>query len=331
MSRRQPSEPDTALIRSASRRMAWQISIACVAVVVVVAVLTFVVSPLLHPGNPADAATGDDDDALLRDGLLVAGSIGILVAGLIGFLAARRAVAPLKEALALQRRFVADAGHELRTPLAVLHTRAQLLARRLSTTDPARPLADQLLADSRVLGQIVDEMLLSAELASDRKTGELLDPDDLATDIVTSMSVLAAETGVTLSVLAQGSRMVRGSPTALRRALTALVDNALAHTAPGGHVTVTSAEDASGMVLLTVSDDGEGLAGQDPGRLTERFARGRPMSGPGAGAGRRFGLGLSLAREVAAAHGGTLTLTGTPPPGVRATIRLPAVTAPTRA
>ena len=88
-------DPDTAAVRAAGRRMAWQISIACVAVVVVVAVLTFVVGPLLHPGNPADAASGDDDDALLRDGLLVAGSIGILVAGLIGFFAARRAVAPL--------------------------------------------------------------------------------------------------------------------------------------------------------------------------------------------------------------------------------------------
>jgi hypothetical protein len=70
-------------------------------VVVIVAVLTFVVGPLLHPGNPADAASADDDDALLRDGLLVAGSVGILIAGLVGFLAARRAVAPLQKALAL--------------------------------------------------------------------------------------------------------------------------------------------------------------------------------------------------------------------------------------
>lgn len=65
------------------------------------------------------------------------------------------------------------------------------------------------------------------------------------------------------------------------------------------------------------------MDGEEPERLTERFARGR-TSGPGVGGGRRFGLGLSLAREVAAAHGVALTLTGTPPPGVRATIRLPA-------
>ena len=324
MSRHQTRDPDAALIRAASRRMAWQIAVACVAVVVVVAVLTFVVGPLLHPGSPTDAASGDDDDALLRDGLLVAGSVGILVAGLVGFLAARRAVAPLQKALALQRRFVADAGHELRTPLAVLHTRAQLLARRIPPDDPSRSLADQLLADSRALGEIVEEMLISAQLAADPGTGELLDPAELIADTVTSMSVLAAEAGVTLHAVTQSSRMVLGSRAALRRALTALVDNALAHTPAGGHVTV-STEDSGPWVLLTVSDDGEGLAGQDAERLTERFARGQ-ASGREVGGRRRFGLGLSLAREVAAAHGGTLTLTGTPPPGVRATLRLPAAT-----
>src|SRR6478609_490221 len=150
-----------------------------------------------------------------KDGMA---DIGILVAGLVGFLAARPAVAPLEKALALRTRFVADAGHELRAPLAVLHTRAQLLARRLPPAD-RRGCWRILLANSRVLGEIVDEMPVSAQLATDPGAGELIDPADLATDIVTSMNVLGADAGVTLRAVAQSSRTVRGSEAALRRAL----------------------------------------------------------------------------------------------------------------
>ena len=320
----EPPDTERAVVRAAARRMAAQITIGCVLVVVVVAVLTFLVGPLLHPGSPADAATGDDDDALLRDGLLVAAAVGVLVAGLVGFLAARRAVRPLEEALELQRRFVADAGHELRTPLAVLHTRAQLLARRLPPADPARQVADQLLADSRVLGDIVEEMLASAQLATRPRISEMIDPAALVVDVVTSMKVLATGAGITLDTSAQGASMVRGSGSALRRALTALVDNALAHTPPGGHISVTTDDTARG-VLLSVTDDGEGLSGQDPAGLTIRSARGQE-AGTGARGERRFGLGLALAAEVAAIHGGSFTLTGLPSHGVRATLQLPAAT-----
>ena len=124
----------------------------------------------------------------------------------------------------------------------------------------------------------------------------------------------------------QGNVQVRGSRSALRRALAALVDNALAHTPAGGRVVIATV--ATGpRVLITVTDDGEGLAGDDADRLTERFARGQG-SGGGVGGGRRFGLGLSLVREVATAHGGVLTLIGAPGNGVRATIDLPADAGP---
>jgi two-component system OmpR family sensor kinase len=323
------SRPDSDLVRDAARRVGWQISIACALVVVVVAVLAFVLGPLLHPSRPphldgyggVDAVDGDND-ALIRDALLIAGIVGIVIAGLVGFFSARRAVAPLGEALALQRRFVADAGHELRTPLTVLYTRAQLLARRMGPDDPARATVEQLLADSRVLGEIVDEMLESAALAADASRGEPLDPAALSAEVVASMGVLATAAGVTLTGESVGTAQVRGSRSALRRALTALADNALAHTPAGGHVVIETVARGH-RVLISVTDDGEGLAGDDADRLTERFARGLG-SGGGVGGARRFGLGLSLVREVATAHGGTLTLAGAPGAGVRATIDLPA-------
>lgn len=320
--------PDEKLVRAAARRIAWQISLAIALIVIMVAGLALLLAPLLHPdrfghgpGVGAGFGGGDDDDALLRDSLVVASLIGIAIAGLLGFLIARRAVAPLGEALALQRRFVADAGHELRTPLTVLHTRAQLLARRMSATDPSRPMMDQILDDSRVLGEIVDEMLESAALATDPHRGERLNPAEVAAEVEASMQVLAAAAGITLVVVDQSDREIRGSRTALRRALTALVDNALSHTPPGGHVTIETTGDDN-HVLIAVTDDGEGLPDTDAERLTERFARG-PSSAQAVGGGRRFGLGLSLVREIATAHGGDFTLTGRPGTGVRAIITVP--------
>ena len=320
---------DDELVRAAARRIAWQISIAIALIVLTVAGLALALAPILHPGHLGHFGGGgggaigeDDDDALLRDSLVVASLFGVVIAGLIGFLIARRAVAPLGDALALQRRFVADAGHELRTPLTVLHTRAQLVARRMSATDPARPMMDQLLDDSRVLGEIVDEMLESAALAADHSRGETLNPGEVAGEVAASMHVLADAAGVSLAVVDRADREVRGSRSALRRALTALVDNALSHTPQGGHVVIETTV-IDDRVLFTVTDDGEGFADSDADRLTERFARGA-SSGHTVGGGRRFGLGLSLVREVATAHGGTFVLASAPGSGVRATIELPA-------
>lgn len=325
---------DEELVRSAARRVAWQISAACAVVVLIVAGVALLQGGLqdgFRSGRAPRPESHEESEELLREALLVAGIIGIAIAGFVGFFVARRAVAPLGEALALQRRFVADAGHELRTPLTVLHTRAQLIARRMKPDDPARPMVDQLLDDSRVLGEIVDEMLESSALAADPRRGEPLDPAELAVEVAASLQVLAVGAGVALQVSAPpdppGSAwQVRGSRSALRRAVTALVDNALSHTPPGGHVTIATIGSGD-RVTIAVVDDGEGLAGDDADRLTERFARGG-ASGGGVGGGRRFGLGLALVREVATAHGGSFTLESNPGSGVRASIDLPAAMGP---
>ncbi len=300
--------------------MAWQLAAASAVVVVVAALATLALSPVLghdhgdHPGGP------DHDDDVLRTTLLVAGGIGVVIAGVVGLLIARRAVAPLGEALARQRRFIADAGHELRTPLTVMHTRAQLIARRMPPDDPAQPAMRQLLDDSRVLGEIVDELLASAQLTADPARGEPVAVGELLQQVADSLTVLAEERDVRL-VRAPGEARVNGSRTALRRAVTALVDNAVAHTPPGGVVQLAAVV-ADHRVVVSVTDTGEGFGGSDPEEVTRRFAHGpRPAHGPG---GRRFGLGLALVREVAVAHGGTLRLEPGPSGGVRAEIELPA-------
>ncbi|MDG4803287.1 histidine kinase dimerization/phospho-acceptor domain-containing protein [Micromonospora sp. WMMD980] len=144
--------------------------------------------------------------------LLVAELAGLAGALVTATLLARRAVAPLATALGMQRRFVADASHELRAPLTVLHTRAQLLARR-ARDRPAERLAgqlDQLVADTRALGEVVEDLLVSAAAEHQPLPDTEVDLAEVAREVVASMSAYAAERQVELGWTAGGS--VSGSP-----------------------------------------------------------------------------------------------------------------------
>jgi two-component system, OmpR family, sensor kinase len=271
-----------------------------------------------------DLSPRELEERRLQISLGIAALIGILGAGAVGALIGRRAVRPLGQALALQRRFVADASHELRTPLSVLLLRAQLLQRHLRhslDTERAQSL-DQLVHDAKIMGDVVNDLLLSAELHHRPRTGQRVDLTSLATDVARSMQPLAAEQDVELTVRGpdpgSAPAVINGTAVALRRAVAALVDNAVAHTPPEGRVQLRVMTAAT-TVAVTVTDDGEGLDATDTRRLVERFSRGTAR-----GDGRRFGLGLSLVDEVARAHAGTLTVDSAPGAGAAFTLTFPA-------
>ncbi len=255
-------------------------------------------------------------------GLAAAGVLGLGGSVLVGALIARRAIVPLGQAIARQQRFIADASHELRTPLAQLHLRAQLLDRELrGGHDPDRLAADaeQLVRGTRLLGEVVEDLLLAAQLRAVPHDFGPVDLAGLAADAVAADQPRAAAQGVELTVRADDGRyVVRGAATALRRVLASLLDNALAHTPAGGHVDVVlGAGPRPGEVTCTVRDDGAGFDPADGQRIFERFARG------GHGDRRRFGLGLALVRETVEAHGGRVSATGRPGAGASFTVELP--------
>ncbi|BCJ49325.1 two-component sensor histidine kinase [Actinoplanes sp. NBRC 14428] len=265
----------------------------------------------------------DERERLLA--ALIAGElVGLLVALLSAALLARRATAPLADALARQRQFVADASHELRTPLTQLHTRAQLLRMdlRAGATDAAADV-DALVAGTRHLGEVVEDLLLSTQLERRDDARVPVDLAAVAADVLAEQADRAREQDVELTLRTGGGPpVVPGHRTALRRVLTALVDNALSHTPPGGHVSI-GLDRSGAVVTVVVRDDGAGFDPADAERLFARFARG------GHGDQRRFGLGLALAREVVAGHGGSIEAQGSPGEGAAFTIRLPAVAAGT--
>jgi two-component system OmpR family sensor kinase len=228
----------------------------------------------------------------------------------------------LAEALALRKRLVTDAGHELRAPLTRLHIRAQLLARRLRPGESVRPEVldevDRLVQGTGRLGELLEDVLRSAELAGRRRLALPVDLAVLTAELAEQEQVRARTRGVSIEVrrLDTGACTVRGTAAALRRVISALLDNALRHTGAGGHIRITLSGGRDGTVEMAVCDDGTGLDPATADRLFTRFV------------GDGSGLGLALAREIVEAHGGTITASGRPGAGAAFTVRLPAADTP---
>ncbi|WP_295703009.1 HAMP domain-containing sensor histidine kinase [Lapillicoccus sp.] len=242
--------------------------------------------------------------------LLIAGAIGLVLAAVSAVVLARRAVRPLATTIRLQRRFVADASHELRTPVTLLSTRAQLLARRVRRSDVEPGVvrdAEGLVADVTVLTEILDDLLMATDLREDRQR-EPVDVRRLARAVAEAATSHAEALGIRLErpgeVGESEPATVAGHPVALRRAVTALVDNALEH----GRSQVTVAVSVTAKeVVVAVSDDGPGIPADQVSRVFERFHGGGRSAEATARPGRRhYGLGLALVAEVVAVHGGTV-------------------------
>jgi signal transduction histidine kinase len=314
---------DREVVRLAERRVAVTVAGAVLLVVAVVAALAWLAGRAEgREQATAEAGAEQSADRTVATGLGAVLVVSAVSAGSVGIVAARRAVRPVQQALAVQRRFVADASHELRTPLAVVHTRAELLLGRTPPDDPRHRVTAQLVEDTRVLGEVVTDLLVSAQMEGAPVRREPVEVVGLLHAVADSFEAVAGAGGPDV---VGDPVVVPAAPAALRRAVGCLVDNALAHSPDGGRVVLAVVPDAArGTVAISVSDEGEGFprSPEDRRRLTERFERGGRAPGP-AGRGRpRFGLGLALVREVAERHGGRLVLGDREGGGAVATIEL---------
>jgi signal transduction histidine kinase len=205
----------------------------------------------------------------------------------------------LEVALDRERDFVADAGHELRTPLALLRTELELALRHGGTTEELRDAVRSASGEADRLVQLAEDLLLIAR--SDK--GQLplrlepLDVPELLGRVASRYEWRAEEAGRRLEHEAPAEAAVVGDRLRLEQALGNLVDNALRH---GAGTIRIEAEQADGAVELHVRDEGPGFSPEFLPRAFERFTR------PDADrAGRGAGLGLSIVRTIASAHGGT--------------------------
>ncbi|MFT3817188.1 MAG: ATP-binding protein [Rubrivivax sp.] len=217
----------------------------------------------------------------------------------------------LAAAFTAQRRFLADAAHELRTPITALRLQLQLLQRSPDAAAQRAALAE-LQAGIDRSQHLVEQLLQVARSGPDGEATRR-DPVDLgalARSVVGHFSIKADARGIDLGARAGGGIVARGDAQQLTVLLNNLVDNALRYTPPGGTVDVEAALE-QGQPVLRVLDDGPGIDPAERGRVFDRFYRGAAGSGTAAAAGGS-GLGLAIVRAIAERHGARVELADGP-------------------
>jgi signal transduction histidine kinase len=219
--------------------------------------------------------------------------------------------AKLDQLLRSQEEFVADASHQLRTPLTALRLRLENLERDVGPA--GRRELDGALAEVERLGLLVDGLLALSRAAAGAAPAELLDLEGLVRERVDAWSALAQERGLTLVAKTEGPLAARAASERIRQVLDNLIENAVEASPPGGNVTVV-ARPAPPWTELRVRDEGTGLDAEGRRRAFDRFWRGR--------GGEGSGLGLAIVRRLAEADGGRVELVDAPGGGLEAVVRL---------
>jgi len=208
----------------------------------------------------------------------------------------------LREALDRQKRFTADAAHELRSPLTALQVQLDMLA-RARTPEESRAALEALRAGMKRAARLVEQMLTMARLEPEAQLAQpaAVALDALAAQVAGELEALAEARRIELRLERLESAAVQGDATALHALARNLVDNAIRYAPAGGAVRLAAfAEDGS--AFLVVEDDGPGIPPAERARVFDRFYR-----LPGSHA-EGSGLGLAIARQVADAHGAEIAL-----------------------
>lgn len=224
----------------------------------------------------------------------------------------------LERAMVRERGFVADASHELRTPLAILKTELELALRGERSAAQLRAAIASAGEETERLARLAEDLLVIARSDQGRLPirPETIAARDLLQRVRERFAARASRDGRPIDLVVDGPISVRGDRLRLEQALGNLLANALVHGA--GRITLTAARDGDG-VELRVSDDGPGMPTDFLASAFERFSRADPARGRGGA-----GLGLSIVRAIARAHGGEAHVENRAGGGLNARIVLPA-------
>ncbi len=271
--------------------------------------------------------------ARIRTIFIVAIPLLIVAAAAGAYLLAKRTLAPVAEmaeraenALSQQRRFMADASHEMRTPTATLRTEAEVTLAREHRSEPEyRESVGVMLQSARRLSRLVDDLFLLARADA----GHLMmhtEPvylEEIVHDAVRAVSSVAEKRGVRVELCHMTQAPIVGDRGLLERLVLNLLDNAIKYSSPASRVEVTMGQTLDAHTVSVV-DHGPGIAPSDVEKIFERFYRGdaartRTVDSLTDGAG----LGLAIARRIAVAHGGRLVVASSRPGLTEFSLTLP--------
>lgn len=252
----------------------------------------------------ADEVEMDERYASLITAFSGVAVLAVVLSTLGGYFLLKQAIAPAERSMSYTRRFMADAAHELRTPIAVLRTKAEVALQETRSQEHYAMTLRDVDREARRLGRIVDDLLILARADAGVRpvTKVQFFLDDIALDAAQSIRTLAQAAHVTLEVTEFVETRVFGDEALIRELIIILLDNAVKFTPAGGAVHLRVTGDPQ--PIIVVEDSGSGIAEADAPHVFERFFRGDVSRQRDRGAG----LGLAIAQWIASIHDARITL-----------------------
>ncbi len=245
-----------------------------------------------------DGTINDRNQQTLIRQMLIIGAAAMAVLFVLSIFIARRIVRPLEENDKRQKRFVSDAGHELKTPIAVISANSELLKREIGQSE----WLDNIDYENERMSDLVKQLLVLSHAEGGDLPKETLDFSKLVDGEVLPFESLAFEKGIRIESDVEQGLFVEGDPNRLRQLVSILLDNALEHGT--GDVIELSLRKERHSARLVVSNGAAEMSEEKLSRLFERFYRADEAR---SGDDSHYGLGLSIAKAACEAHGGQIS------------------------
>ena len=221
----------------------------------------------------------------------------------VSFYFANRSIRPIEESWQKQKQFVADASHELKTPLAIIGANADaLLANGEETINSQKKWLDYIKAEAGRMGKLINDMLYLAKVEDTDETQLPIDFSNAVRDVIASLEAVIFEKGIQLTQHIEPRIIVRGNEEKIKQAVLILLDNSIKYTGDLGDVAITLKRFRN-QAVLSIQNSGESIPADRLPKIFDRFYRCDPSRTKETGG---FGLGLSIARAIIERSGGCI-------------------------